>query len=226
MDSMYTNLLRLPLFIGLCNDDITRIIEKTKLQFIDLKPGQLIKREYEKNEELLFILSGEVKVVTTASKGFKFIEQVSPPFVLEISSIFGLTPRYRSSYKAISSVKAIAIDKQEVLQVLLNYKIFKLNYINMLSTLVQKKQETIWNRAFKDSLLESFIDFVCEHTLYTKEKITIKIKMETLAQELHTTRIKISKLLNELAKKELIGLRRQHIDIHSLFLLKQYAKQR
>ena len=118
MDSIYTNLLRLPLFIGLCNDDITRIIEKTKLQFIDLKPGQLIKREYEKNEELLFILSGEVKVVTTASKGFKFIEQVSPPFVLEISSIFGLTPRYRSSYKAISSVKAIAIDNQEVLQVL------------------------------------------------------------------------------------------------------------
>jgi CRP-like cAMP-binding protein len=68
-ESMFTTLLTLPLFQGLSYDDVTRIVESTRLDFITLKEGNVLCRHDEPCNDVYFIIEGRITTRTPATDG-------------------------------------------------------------------------------------------------------------------------------------------------------------
>ena len=212
--TMYDNLLQLPLFQGLSKDDLTSIIEKVKLHFLSYKKDQTIALQGVPCQQLTFLLGGEIILSTTDETfGYTLSETISAPLIIEPYSLFGMHPHFSATYHAKANTQILTIDKSYIFGELDNYKIFRLNYLNLLSNRCQTLQHKIWDGHINECVENKFINFIrlrCQKP--TGEK-TLKITMEDLATLIDETRINVSRVLNEWQKLGLLQLRRKEIYI-------------
>lgn len=210
---MYETLLQLPLFQGLCTDDFTCIIEKVKFHFRSYSGNEVIMNQGDACNQLAFLLEGNLLSKRTDDKhGFKLIETITAPAIIEPYSLFGMYPYYESTYQAQEEVKLLVIDKSYILSELSNYEIFRLNYLNLLSNRAQVNQRKLWNTHI-GSLEEKLANFFLSRCLKPEGTKTLQIGMEELAGLINETRINVSRKLNELREKNIILLRRKEIHI-------------
>ena len=210
---MYEALLQLPLFQGLCTDDFTCIIEKVKFHFRSYSGNEVIMNQGDACNQLAFLLEGNLLSKRTDDKhGFKLIETITAPAIIEPYSLFGMYPYYESTYQAQEDVKLLVIDKSYILSELSNYEIFRLNYLNLLSNRAQVNQRKLWNTHI-GSLEEKLANFFLSRCLKPEGTKTLQIGMEELAGLINETRINVSRKLNELREKSIILLRRKEIHI-------------
>lgn len=216
---MYDTLLQLPLFQGLCKDDFTSIIEKVKFHFHNFDAGETILTQGEVCNCLVFLLDGEICSHTHNTEwNYQLSEIYQGPFIVEPYSLFGMQPTFTATYKAHTNVKMLTIDKTFILSDLINYEIFRINYLNILSNRCQNIAHKS-NNNHVGTLQEKFADFFCIRCIKPEGEKTLHITMEDLAKLIGETRINVSKLLNELHQKELIQLRRKAIFIPALEML-------
>ena len=210
---MYEALLQLPLFQGLCTDDFTCIIEKVKFHFRSYSGNEVIMNQGDACNQLAFLLEGNLLSKRTDDKhGFKLIETITAPAIIEPYSLFGMYTYYESTYQAQEEVKLLVIDKSYILSELSNYEIFRLNYLNLLSNRAQVNQRKLWNTHI-GSLEEKLANFFLSRCLKPEGTKTLRIGMEELAGLINETRINVSRKLNELREKSIILLRRKEIHI-------------
>lgn len=211
--SMYDTLLQLPLFQGLCKDDFTCIIEKVKFHFRNYNGEETIVKQGEACNQLIFLLEGKLStIVADEEQNYRFSETLTAPFVIEPYSLFGMHTCYNATYKVQEQAKVLVIDKSYILSELINYEIFRLNYLNILSNRVQMNSHKLWHTHI-GTLKEKFANFLLLRcTKPTGEKV-LQIGMEDLARLINETRINVSKLLNDLQSKGIIHLKRKVIFI-------------
>ena len=131
--SMYDTLLLLPLFQGLSKNDITDILTKVKFHFRKYEPGSCIYRQGDLCTEVSFFLSGSVMAETDSRNGsYLFCEAMPVPHVVELYSLFGIYPCYNASYKAVTEVSLLSIDKYYLLDQLNSYIPCGLNFSNII----------------------------------------------------------------------------------------------
>lgn len=211
MKTMFDTLLQLPLFQGLCNEDFTSILEKTKLHFIKHKAGEIIIESGNPCMQLCFLLKGEVSIVTDSPQNtYTVIEQMEAPYLIEPQSLFGMSTHYVSSYIAHTEVHTVSVNKNFILSSLLNYDIFRLNYMNIVSNRAQNLYSRLWEEPAQD-LKNRIIRFFLLHCEKAQGEKIFKIKMDDLARYIDDTRLNTSKALNELQDKGMIELRRKEI---------------
>lgn len=212
-NTMFDTLLQLPLFQGLCHEDLTAIIEKIKLQFTRYKHGNTVIEQGSINDKLTFLLKGEVAVITTSKDGtFTITEYISAPAVIEPQTLFGMHINYTSSYIAKTEVNTVSICKSYILNGLMKYDIFRLNYMNIISTYAQLANSRLWSNP-PNGIEERIIHFILSHTEKHIGEKSLKIKMEDLARYVDGTRLSVSKALNSLHEKKFIELKRREIYI-------------
>lgn len=214
--TMYDTLLQLPLFQGLCTADFTSIIERVRFHFHSYKENEIIVRQGETCDKLIFLLSGEMVATTThPTLGYSLSETFNKPYIVEPYSLFGIRPQYSATYLAHSEAKVLTIDKSYIFSELNNYEIFRLNFLNILSTRCQIANQKIADFRI-GTLSEKFLQFFHFHCQIAEGKKELNITMDDLACLLNETRINVSRLLNDLHKKELIVLRRKGFEILAL----------
>ena len=92
--------------------DLTNILSKVKLSFHKFEPDEVIVRQGDKCEQLLFFLSGELLAETNHfDPSYVYTEVYKKPAVIEPYSVFGLHPNFLSTYKARTKVKMLMIEK-------------------------------------------------------------------------------------------------------------------
>ena len=219
MDSIFDTLLQLPLFQGMTLEDLTSIVEKTKIHFEKLKPGETIEQAGHWCNRFTFILKGEVEMITQSEDGlFAVIETFSAPYLIEPQSLYGLQTIYVSTTRAVSEVATVRIDKPTIARELFKYEIFRLNYQNVISGRAQSLQRRLW-QAPAGSLRNRFIHFLLMHFERPSGRKVVKIKMEDLAQILNETRLNVSRVLNQMQDEGLLSLHRGGIEIPEASLL-------
>lgn len=210
---MYDTLLQLPLFQGLCHEDFSKILEKVKLHFLKYKAGDVIMESRSSCDQLIFLLKGEISSMTTSQdETYTIVEHAEAPYVIEPHALLGMNINYASSYVARTEVNAISISKSFVLNALLNYDIFRLNYMNFISNRAQALYVQLWQEAPLD-LIDKIVRFLHMHIEKPQGEKIIKVKMEDLASYLDDTRLNVSKTLNILQESDLLLLRRKEIVI-------------
>lgn len=215
-ETMYDKLLQLPLFQGICKNDFTTILEKVKLHFHKYTPNTSIVKQGTTCKQLIFILSGSVQSESADSRHSYTIEETfTGPHVIEPYSLFGMHTSYTASYKALTEVTALIIDKSYVVAQLNNYEIFRLNYLNILSNRAQTIYNKLWN-AHIGNTRNKIINFLLLRCASQTGPKTLYIKMEVLAELIDDTRINVSKVLNEFQQQGLAELSRKKIIIPEL----------
>lgn len=213
---MYDTLLQLPLFQGLCKNDFTNILEKVKLHFHKSEHNELIARQGDKCNKLVFILNGEVISDTVDIENqYSLQEKLTAPFVIEPYSLFGIKPFFQSTYNTINSADLISINKSFILSELNKYEIFRLNILNILSSRSQSAYDKLWNIHIGNTK-EKIINFILLRCIRPDGEKNLNIKMEDFAHLINDTRINVSKTLNEMQEEGLVRLSRKEIFIPEL----------
>ena len=213
MLQIYNRLLELPLFLGIGSSDLAEIVRTTRFGFLKLKPKEILAKENEKSGKLYFLMDGILSVESYADNhSYSIIEEVEKPSAIQPERIFGLMQYYSKTFVAKTKCNILYIDKSGVLNLIKNYLIFRLNFLNMLSSQAQRGSRISWQQQPKD-IKEKFIYFIRTHCVYPAGKKILKINMQTLANELHESRLNVSKMLNALNANNVIALTRGQINI-------------
>lgn len=213
---IFDNLLRLPLFQGISKFDLSNIVSHTKFDFDTTAAGETIIKEGDPCTQLYFILSGKIELTHTSDDhSYHVVETTDTPCVIQPEHIFGLHQHYTCECNARTETKLVAINKKEILQLLNDYIIFRLNLLNMLSTRVQNLNQRPWHKA-PDTLEERVTDFFVDHCHRPAGEKLFTIKMNQLAQEVGDSRLEVSRALNRLQDRGLLTLHRGRIYIPAL----------
>lgn len=225
MNTMYDTLLVLPFFQGLCNEDLTSILEKVSLNFKDYKENQVIVKKGNPANQLIFIMEGRIRKETQTLNNKLVLEEIiRPPYVIEPQSLFGWSTTLFSEYTTDSPIKALIISKEALRNELLNYEVFKLNFLNYICFYNQKLNLLQWDldaQSKEEQLISIFWNLSDRNCI----KQTIKVKMTDLAHFINTTRLNVSKILNKWEKTGLVELSRQEIFIPNPKQLLMYKDQ-
>jgi CRP-like cAMP-binding protein len=211
---MYDTLLQLPLFQGMGRMDFSSILGKVKLHFVKYKAGDVIVKKGTLCEQLIFVVSGEITTCTPAVEGgrtlYTFSEHFDAPYVVEVQALLGLNTVYASTYTAASTVSVFIVSKDFVMKELGKHPIFRLNYMNLLSSRSQSLYGRLW-RTCPDDMEGRIRCFILSHVEQASGQKRIKIKMVQLARILNDTRQNVSKALNAMQLEGLLTLHRGEI---------------
>jgi len=213
---LYNMLTDIPLFMGMDRIELEQIVSKTKLNFKKIAEGETIFMQGDTCGFLAMLIYGEIETIATSDDySYEVHEYFSAPATLQTDRIFGRMQIFPQTYKAITPCNLIIIDKTEVLKLASNSFIFRLNLLSLLSTSLQKKAHEPW-KAMPTEVSKHIVRFIITHCTYPAGRKIFKIKMQYLADILHTTRLVISKELNTLQNKQLVTLGRGRIVIDAL----------
>lgn len=223
---MYDTLLQLPLFQGLAKNDFTSILDKVKIHFLKRKAGDTVALGGEDCRELVFLLNGSlVSKTSDRDELYTFYEAINAPFLIEPYSLFGWSTKYVSTYTALTACNLVTIEKAYLLSELNNYEIIRLNYLNILSNRAQNLHDRLWTN-LPESLHDRIVEFILLHSYVPGGEKRLKVKMDDLAKLLSSTRIRVSKALNEMQDKHWLTLHRGEIRIPDISLLKEHHNMR
>lgn len=213
---LYDHLLRFQLFQGLSRAELLQMAGNTKFGFRKEERNVTVTRDGDGCRELLFLISGSLQLTRRSDDGaYRLTERLSAPWLLQPEVIFGAAPRYTGTCVTLESCHFITLSKDEVLRLTDDFLIIRLNLMNVLATLAQKRARQPW-RSVPPSLRERFIRFVMDHSTYPAGPKTLHVLMTRLAADLCDSRLNVSRMLNQLQSESLVVLHRGCIDIPSL----------
>lgn len=215
-NKFYDTLLALPLFLGMSRSDLRQAAGKTKFDFHKVPAGEAIVREGEKCQHLVFLLTGDIDVITEADDhGYRIEEDITAPEIFQPERIFGLNQHFTHTYIAQNDCSIMRIEKQEVVKLSEAFGNFRINILNLISTQVQKMSRRML-RVPPKTLEERIIRFFESHCIRPAGMKTFYIKMTRIADEVNDSRLDVSRALNHLEKEELLELHRGRVTIPAL----------
>lgn len=222
---MYENLLCLPYFQGMSRDEITSILDKVTFEFHNYSDGESICSRGDICNKFTIATQGEfLSIASSPDKTYRLSEELQAPFAIEPYSLFGKDTTFKREYISKGNCTVLFIDKHYLFSELTKYRIFTINFLNLVSHREQAQNWAIWNytpTSIKGRIVQ-FIIMRCNEINGTKR---IQIKMERLAELLCETRLNVSKALNELKDEGYIELQRKEIIVPSLKKLTEEIRE-
>lgn len=214
--NFYGKLADTPLFQGLTNGELMQIIGQTKFSFRKYAAEKTIRDEGEPCHSMAFLFDGTATVVSFADDhGYSVEEALLAPYVIQPERLFGLTQRYTHKFVAATPCHIMELGKSDVMRLSDEFIIFRINLMNILSTVSQKVGRNVWKPMPNDARGRLTRFFKSHCTMPTGRK-TIRIKMTRLAQETGLGRLAVSKELNGMEEEGLLVFSRGIITIPAI----------
>ena len=214
MDSKAHDILTsLPLFQGVGALDIVRILDNVNCELQRLDAGQRWQQQGDVCQQLVFLVSGSMKVTTSYAEGtYTFTEIVESPKVIEPDILFGIQRQYTASYTAECSCQLLTIPKNDISRMLFSIEVFRLNFLNLLSTLSVRNRNAALPQPVSNTATR-FAHFIQAHTASPKGWKLVNIRQEDLCKYLGISRMVLSNTLHNLENKGLIRIGRNTIEV-------------
>lgn len=210
---MHEKLITLPLFQGMSKTDIETALGKIHLREKTVCKNTKIVESGLNCRGLFFLVEGTLEMETISDDWKTRVTEVTPePYILEPERLFGLQQKYFSTYTTRSQCKFLYARKDDILYLLNENIVFRLNVLNILSTLSQRRNLKFWTTTSSET--EShIIRFIHQHCRLQTGRKTFHIKMNNLAEAIHASRIEVSAALNKMNNERKIILQRGIITI-------------
>ncbi len=213
---MYGRLLQLPLFQGMNESDMSRIVGHMRFEFERIEAGITTIHDGDRCTCLCILIKGELLGATTADDhSYKVIESYHSPLVLQPENLFGLTQRYNQTYTTLTPCEFLRISKEETLKISDNFEIFRINLLNIITTYAQRHARRPWHVP-PATLRGKFVRFVSDRCRIPAGHKRIIIKMDQLASLIGSSRLNLSRELHKMEQEGLISLKRGEIEVYSL----------
>ncbi len=209
----------LPLFLGVTQTELVKICSSCHLVMRHHSRGTMIVREDDACDELLFLAKGTAHTDTCSDDHSYYMrETVQPPYMFEPDKLFGLSPHYTSSCRAVTSCITIGLKKDELASLMEHHLIVRLNYLNAICRKAQISERLLWQPIEADTR-QRICRFIKQHCSYPAGHKQLYIKVEQFAKELKVSRREVSATLKTLCREEKIIWKRGIIDVPALQLL-------
>lgn len=210
----YELLTKLPLLQGISGKELAHIESVIGMEVNEVPPmSRPLIHQNDPCTHLIFLATGKMMRHFKSDDGlFQTKSVLQAPTILEPHNLYGLDCRFRCSYTPLQDVSIITVRKGDVMQQLMKTEIFRINYFNLLSAIIHKKevqlqpqQNLTISQKITGLLQRLFAD--------CNGPVEIAIKMTDLANYIGETRLNTSRELNRLEKENLIELKRSLIVI-------------
>ena len=214
---MYDTMTSIPLFLGMNAQDLHTVIEKSRMSIHVLEPDEVLALQGERCSRLTILLRGELIVETLmADEALSVDEVLSGAAVLEPESLYGIGRHWQSTYRAGTECQVMEISKDSVSRLIAGFEIFRINFINLLSTLATRRHQQMWTLPKMDNR-RRLIHFLLTHTLYNVGgRKVYHTRMEDLGRYLGVTRSLVGKMLGKLQADGLLTYDRNLIEVNDM----------
>ena len=135
MNSMYQQLMQLPLFQGVSTEKITALVEKLPFHFLKYRNGEQIFAAGDPCTHIKFIVSGQVRLETPFPKlRITMHQTVSNPHVLAAEYLFGRDTAYPFTAISDGACGILQLRKSDYIKMISTDKVFLFNILNYLSS--------------------------------------------------------------------------------------------
>lgn len=204
MDSMYQQLMRLPLFQGVSTDKITALVEKLPFHFLKYRSGEQILAAGDSCTHIKFVVSGKVRVAMPCAHLRITIEQtLATPNVLAADSLFGRETVYPFTAVADGPCGILQLLKSDYIKMINSDKVFLFNILNFLSSGSQRGVSTVLS--IKDgSALERLVMIVQSLVVAGASDVVLRYKQRDLCSLLSTQRTTLINMLDKLTDEGIV----------------------
>lgn len=208
----YELLTKLPLLQGLSGKELAHIESAIGMEVNEVpsmrKP---LICQNDPCTHLIFLTTGKLIRQYKSDDGqYTTKSIVQAPALLEPHKLYGLDCRFRYSYTPLQDVSLITVKKKDVMQHLMKADIFRINYFNLLSSIIQKKDDLL-QPMHHHTVRQKIVQFIQRQFADCNGQVEIYIKMTALANYINETRLNTSRALNELEDAHIIELKRSLI---------------
>ena len=196
---MFDTLLSLPLFQGLGHDDLTRILESTRLDFDTIEEGHVLHHQDQPCTGLLFLLEGKVISQRLSANRSWSVEEI-----LAAPSVVGLEAGPGYSYYIGFTISALTA----------YFEVFRLNVLNQLTTAFVRNELTDWLPA-EENLRGRIRAFMRAHVSRPAGRKRFNIPMWILGRYLGEDKRYVSYALHEMQAAGLLIMERRSIEVPS-----------
>ena len=204
MNSMYQQLMQLPLFQGVSADNITQLVEKLPFHFLKYRNGEQVLEAGDVCTHIKFIVSGKVRMEIPFN-GLKvsLIQTLSTPNVLAPEYLFGRGTVYPYHAVADGSCGILQLRKSDYIKMINSDKVFLFNILNYLSSGSQRGVASVLS--VKDgSVAEHLAMLVDMLTVSGATDITLRFKQKDLCTLLSTQRTTLVTSLDKLSEQGIL----------------------
>ena len=213
----YLVLTRLPLLQGISSTDLLHWEEALRLDIDELPASKLpLIRQGDNCSQLLYLVEGELQREHRSADGpYVTRSCLKAPAVIEVDRLYGLTPTYVYTYWAKTDVKMLGIRKSLIGSHLMKSEVFRINLLNMLSAIAQKRATALLPHQL-DNAEERLRHFLARLFPDAEGEVELLIKMTDLARYIGERRITVSQILNRWHDEESIRLGREYFTIFDI----------
>ena len=222
MNSMYQQLMQLPLFQGVSTDVITALVEKLPFHFLKFRNGEQIFAAGDQCSHIRFIVSGRVRLETPCDHlRVSLLQTLETPHVLAAEYLFGRETTYPYSAFADGPCGILQLRKSDYIKMLAFDKVFLFNILNYLSSGSQRNTASIL--AIKDgSVVERLAMIVDALTVTGATDVAVRFKQKDLCVLLGTQRTTLIASLDKLADEDIVNYTSNELRVWDLSRLAEF----
>ena len=204
MNSMYQQLMQLPLFQGVSTEKITELVEKLPFHFLKYRSGEQIVAAGDSCTHIRFIVSGKVRLETSSSRLKVSLEQIlATPNVLAPDYLFGRDTTYPFSAFAEGGCGILQLLKGDYIKMINTDKVFLFNILNFLSSGSQRG--IAMALAARDGSVEERLATLMNVLVAPgATDVVLKFKQKDLCSLLGTQRTTLVSMLDRLSEQEIL----------------------
>lgn len=140
MSSMYETIMGLPLFKGIGEEQLSLLLEKTSVEFVNCEDGEILYQPGDNVRYLNFILNGKVrKTYKLRNFEIEISEVMGEGSVIGALHLYGLDTSYPCRVEAVGNVSIMKIAKLQYMNILHSDNIYMMNFVNYLSAASQRR---------------------------------------------------------------------------------------
>jgi len=217
LSTRYALFTRLPLLQGISSRELLGWEDTLRLDIDELPASRSpLILQGDICSQLLWLVEGELEREYRSSDGiYATRSYMKAPAVIEVDRLFGLTPTYQHTYYAKTDVKILSIGKSFLGSHLMKSDVFRLNLLNVLSAIAQKRETALLPRQLgtAEERLKYFLATIFRDS---EGEVELTIRMKELARYIGDSRLITSQILNLWNDEGSIRLGRGHFTIHDI----------
>ncbi len=204
MNSMYQQLMQLPLFQGVTTEKITELVEKLPFHFLKFRKGEQIFAAGDACTHVRFIVSGKVRLETAFSRlRVTLCQTLETPHVLAAEYLFGRETTYPYTATAEGPCGILQLRKSDYIKMVSSDKVFLFNILNYLSSGSQRSVASLLMT--RDGSVAERLAMVVDSLLVNgASDVLLRYKQKDLCTLLGTQRTTLISTLDKLQEQEII----------------------
>jgi len=225
MNSMYQQLMQLPLFQGVNADKISELVEKLPFHFLKFRNGEQIMAAGDPCSHMRFVVSGKVRLETSFTHvRVTLVQTLCSPHVLAPDFLFGRDTSYPFTATADGPCGILQLRKSDYIQMVNSDKVFLFNILNRLSMGSQGITTSLLSMS-QGSAAERLAIIVEVLTTQSSTNVLLRYRQKDLATLLGTQRVTLIATLNRLREQGIVEYTSNELRILDLRTLRNYVKR-